>query len=124
MKPSHTSTETHNNSTVTYLVFDVADSSAISTFVISAWKFDGLDGIARHRTTAHLVYKSNPEARYLYNFDGIEATADLYLALMGEDSAGKIATYIRNNADGVSKHVDGKEVEWLTPRKNLVKENA
>ncbi len=66
----------------------------------------------------HITYKSNPEARYLYGFYGMEAIANLYLAIMGQDSAGKFATYVRNNADDVSKHADGK-VELLPARKTL-----
>lgn len=117
MKPTSVSTANFTDASVTYLLFDVADSSALSTMNISAWKND-LSSNVRYQTIVHINYKSNPEVSYLYHFDGATATADLYMALMGEDSAGKVATYIRNNADQVSKHVDGK-VEFLPSRKSM-----
>ena len=119
MKPTSVSTTdlTAHDASVTYLIFDVTDSSALSTLVITAWKYD-ISSDVRHEMVAHIAYASNPEVDYFYKFDGAMACADLYLALMGEDSAGKVATYIRNNADEVSKHVDGK-VEFLPPRKSM-----
>lgn len=119
MKSAHISTETNPTSTVNFIVFDVTDSSAVETLVISAWKYEMADGTTRYTSTAHITYKSNPDARYLYFFEGLEATSDLYLALLGATSAGKVATYIRDNADEVTKHVDGQEVEIIPSRKSM-----
>jgi len=119
MKPYDVSTTdlTEHDASVTYQLFDVADSSALSTLVITAWKYD-ISSDVRHEMAVHINYASNPEVAYFYKFVGATACSDLYMALMGEESAGKFATYVRNNADGVSKHVDGK-VEFLPPRKTM-----
>jgi len=102
----------------TTILFDVADSSALERLSIG-----DNDYSSGRKASVHIIYKSNPEATYLYQFDGLEAIADLYLAIMGQDSAGKFATYVRNNADSVSKHVDGN-VEFLPARKTLNKEGV
>lgn len=102
----------------TSIHFDVTDSSALTLLSISDNDFS-----SGRMVNVHIIYKSNPEARYLYGFYGLEAIANLYLATMGQDSAGKFATYVRNNADDVSKHVDG-EVEFLPARKTLKKEEV
>jgi len=102
----------------THIHFDVADSSALTLLSITDNDFS-----SGRKVNVHIIYKSNPEARYLYGFYGVEAIANLYLAIMGEDSAGKFATYVRNNADDVSKHVAGN-VEFLPARKTLVKETV
>ena len=98
--------------------FDVTDSSALASLSIS----DG-DFPSGRKVNVHITYKSNPEVTYLYQFDGLEAIANLYLNTLGQDSAGKFATYVRNNADLVSKHVDGN-VEFLPARKTLIKEGV
>lgn len=97
----------------THIHFDVTDSSALAYLAISDMDFS-----SGRKVNVHIIYKSNPEATYLYGFDGLEAIANLYLAVMGQDSAGKFATYVRNNADGVSKHV-GDDIEFLPARKTL-----
>ena len=102
----------------THIHFDVSDSSALARLSIS-----DMDLPTVRKVNVHIDYKSNPEVTYLYGFDGLEAIANLYLATMGEDSAGKFATYVRNNADEVSKHADG-DVEFLPARKTLNKEGV
>jgi hypothetical protein len=121
MKPHTTSTRQHDRSTVTHFNFDVDDSSALHYLSITSWKFSHT---GRHETTVHILYKSNPEVRYLYAFNNAAATADLYIALMGEDSAGKFANYVRENADTVTKHEPSGLVKHLPARKTLAKETA
>ena len=98
--------------------FDVTDSSALASLSISDGEFP-----SGRKVTVHIAYKSNPDVDYLYHFDGLNAIADLYLATLGQDSAGKFATYVRNNADKVSKHADGN-VEFMPARKTLNKEGV
>lgn len=109
MKPIHTDV----TDVITSIWFDVTDSSALSLLSIS-----DCDWPSGRKVNVHIIYKSNPEARYLYGFHGLEAIANLYLTLMGEESAGKFATYVRNNADDVYRNADGK-CEFLPARKTL-----
>lgn len=96
-----------------HMHFDVTDSSALASLHIT-----DADYPSGRKVTVHIAYKSNPDVDYLYHFDGLQAVADLYLATLGQESAGQFATYVRNNADKVSKHADGN-VEFLPARKTL-----
>lgn len=111
-----TPTTTSTTGILTNMTFDVTHSSALASLVVADWSFS-----TGRETAVHINYNSNPDVLYMYWFEGLEAIANLYLALMGEDSAGKFATYVRNNADKVAKHTDG-QVEFLPPRKTLIKE--
>jgi hypothetical protein len=112
-------TYTGKTGITTNIHFDVADSSALASLCVTDHAFS-----TSRQANVHIIYKSNPEVTYLYGFEGIEAIANLYLAIMGQDSAGTFATYVRNNADNVSKHTPDGKVELLPARKTLVKENA
>lgn len=99
----------------TQIHFDVADSSALARLSISDTEFP------THRlVNVHISYKSNPEVTYLYGFTSVADIANLYVEVIRQDSAGKFATYVRDNANDVYKlHADGKG-EFLPARKTLV----
>ena len=98
--------------TITALTFDTADSSAITSMMVT---------YGNGSLNVHMVYNSNTSIKYVYTFvNGVETL----LELIKETSAGKFANYVRNNADAVAKHWPDGTVEHLPARKTLAGASA
>jgi len=123
MKPAAIYTTIDDAHPIVEMVFDVSDSTALHALSVQDHRTIREGHTDRRRIVVDLTYKSDPSASYLYTIEEIAGIADLYLELMGQESAGRFATYARNNADYVDKYKDGA---WknLPARKTLAKETA